>query len=104
MKKESVMHSIVFLTLAALIAVISMPQIASAGDSASMTVSCTIPQIPSLNALTIEGETLKADMSKASAQENDINIQKEAKEREVQPPIMVVVQSPALMVKTLYLR
>ena len=46
-------------SLAALIMVLSMAGLAVAGSTASLTVSCTIPVMPGLNAPLIEQDALK---------------------------------------------
>ena len=90
---------------------LSLADIVLAGDNLSMSISCTIPAIPGLNAPLIEEETSKTDM--------DVPVQsKTESQTEVQSPAPAMIeqdtqeekviqeedQKSLVMLKTIYSR
>lgn len=91
MKRNFIISAIISLLLAG---------VACAGDNLSLSISCTIPAIPGLNAPLIEEETLKVESQKEIQPQSPTMIQQDNQEEK----LMYEEQNSLVLVKTIYSR
>jgi len=99
------------ITLACLIIFLSLVNYASAGDSATFTVSCTIPSIPGVNAPSFEETTVRSSAERQPAAEKQETIQAEENEEapamiqeDSEETMLAEGTSSEIIVKTIYSR
>ena len=84
-----------------LIVLLFLTDAAQAGDGLSLSISCTIPAIPGVNAPLIEEETLKTQADDSTVQSQPpVMLEEDSKEEKVTNE----EQNPLAMVKTIYSR
>ncbi len=80
-----------------LIILLSLMNVAIAGDSLSFTISCTIPAIPGLNAPLIEEKASETQMNDTTAREMKVQQENELDTQEI-------IQEDRETVQTIYSR